>query len=69
MPTGDAEGDEDIEQVLAADFEIGHFIRERVIPRATLYFTEEANEDEPDDFADDEEPVCPPSPLSLPPPR
>ena len=31
-----------MENLLAADFEIGHFIRERIIPRAALYFTGEA---------------------------
>lgn len=38
--------DENAEAILAADFEIGHFIRERIIPRAVLYFTGEALEDE-----------------------
>ncbi|KAG7278609.1 hypothetical protein CRUP_013352 [Coryphaenoides rupestris] len=53
--------DEDSEAVLAADFEIGHFIRERIVPRAVLYFTGEAIEDDDDDYdeegeeADDEE--------------
>lgn len=41
--------DEDSEAVLAADFEIGHFIRERIVPRAVLYFTGEAIEDDDDD--------------------
>lgn len=36
------EMDEETEALLAADFEIGHFIRERVVPRAVLYFTGEA---------------------------
>lgn len=43
---------EDDEDALAEDYEIGHYIRERVIPRAVLYFTGEACE-EPD-FSDDE---------------
>ncbi|KAL4659570.1 nucleosome assembly protein 1-like 1 isoform X1 [Arapaima gigas] len=53
--------DEDSEAILAADFEIGHFLRERIIPRAVLYFTGEAIEDDDDDYdeegeeADDEE--------------
>ena len=34
--------DEDLEALLAADFEIGHFIRERIVPKAVLYFTGEA---------------------------
>uniref|UniRef100_A0A8C7ZGD8 Nucleosome assembly protein 1-like 1 n=1 Tax=Oryzias sinensis TaxID=183150 RepID=A0A8C7ZGD8_9TELE len=53
--------DEDSEAILAADFEIGHFIRERIVPRAILYFTGEAIEDDDDEYdeegeeADDEE--------------
>jgi len=47
------EADEDTEALLAADFEIGHFLRERIIPRAVLYFTGEALED--DDYDDEEE--------------
>ncbi|WAR02306.1 NP1L4-like protein [Mya arenaria] len=42
------------EALLAADFEIGHFIRERIVPRAVLYFTGEAMENE-DDYEDGEE--------------
>lgn len=38
--------DEDLEALLAADFEIGHFIRERIVPRAVLYFTGEALEND-----------------------
>ncbi|XP_052800406.1 nucleosome assembly protein 1-like 1 isoform X1 [Mya arenaria] len=50
----DEEMDEDTEALLAADFEIGHFIRERIVPRAVLYFTGEAMENE-DDYEDGEE--------------
>ncbi|XP_057693837.1 nucleosome assembly protein 1-like 4a isoform X2 [Corythoichthys intestinalis] len=39
-----AELDEDSE--LTFDFEVGHFFRERIIPRAVLYFTGEAMEDD-----------------------
>ncbi|XP_062594921.1 nucleosome assembly protein 1-like 1 isoform X1 [Saccostrea cucullata] len=46
--------DEDLEALLAADFEIGHFIRERIVPRAVLYFTGEALETE-DDFDEEGE--------------
>uniref|UniRef100_A0A3B3Q5W9 Nucleosome assembly protein 1-like 1 n=1 Tax=Paramormyrops kingsleyae TaxID=1676925 RepID=A0A3B3Q5W9_9TELE len=46
--------DEDSEAVLAADFEIGHFIRERIVPRAVLYFTGEAIEDDDDDEGEEE---------------
>ena len=34
--------------LLTADFEIGHYIRERIVPRAVLFFTGEALEDESD---------------------
>lgn len=51
VPEGE-EGDDDSEALLAADFEIGHFIRERLVPRAVLYFTGEALED--DEFDDEE---------------
>lgn len=52
----DEEGDmdEDLEALLAADFEIGHFIRERIVPRAVLYFTGEALEQD-DDFDEEGE--------------
>ncbi|KAI4548587.1 hypothetical protein MG293_000917 [Ovis ammon polii] len=42
--------DDDSEAILAADFEIGHFLRERIIPRSVLYFTGEAIEDDDDDY-------------------
>lgn len=35
------EMDEDIHTILTTDYEAGHYIRERVIPRAVLYFTGE----------------------------
>lgn len=54
VPEEDGEMDEDLEALLAADFEIGHFIRERIVPRAVLYFTGEALE-ENDDFDEEEE--------------
>ena len=40
-----------------ADYEIGHFIRERLIPRAVLYYTGELNDEEEDedDYEDDED--------------
>merc|ERR1712106_463823 len=43
-----AEVDEDTQALLTADFEIGHYIRERIVPRAVLFFTGEALEDEGD---------------------
>jgi hypothetical protein len=49
----DEEPDEDTETLLTADFEIGHFLRENIIPRAILYFTGEAL-DEDDDYDPEE---------------
>ena len=40
--------DDDSEAILAADFEIGHFLREHIIPRSVLCFTGEAIEDDDD---------------------
>ena len=40
-------------QILATDFEIGHFLRARIIPKAILYFTGDIVDDE-DDEDDDE---------------
>merc|ERR1719433_231805 len=48
-----AEVDAETQELLTSDFEIGHYIRERVIPRAVLFFTGEALED--DDFDEEEE--------------
>uniref|UniRef100_A0A673MNM6 Nucleosome assembly protein 1-like 4 n=1 Tax=Sinocyclocheilus rhinocerous TaxID=307959 RepID=A0A673MNM6_9TELE len=47
--------DEDLDFTLATDFEIGHFFRERVIPRAVLYFTGEALEDDESDLDEEGE--------------
>ncbi|XP_073514274.1 nucleosome assembly protein 1-like 4 isoform X2 [Phyllobates terribilis] len=52
--SGEGELDEEMETCLAADFELGHFFRERIVPRAVLYFTGEAIEDE-DSFEEGEE--------------
>lgn len=35
----ETEVDEEIDNLLTTDFEIGHYIRERIIPRAVLYYT------------------------------
>merc|ERR1711881_702795 len=39
------EMDPDTEALLASDFEIGHLVRDRIIPRAVLYFTGEIDDD------------------------
>ncbi|XP_018608246.1 nucleosome assembly protein 1-like 4 isoform X2 [Scleropages formosus] len=53
IKVAETEMDEDSEFTLAADFEIGHFFRERIVPRAVLYFTGEALEDD-DSFEEEE---------------
>ncbi|KAF5274286.1 hypothetical protein FQR65_LT04404 [Abscondita terminalis] len=49
--------DEETRNLLTSDFEIGHYIRERIVPRAVLYFTGEGIEEEEDyeEEEDDEE--------------
>ncbi|MXQ91601.1 hypothetical protein E5288_WYG001778 [Bos mutus] len=47
--------DDDSEAILAADFEIGHFLRDHIIPRSVLYFTGEAIEDDDDDYDEEGE--------------
>lgn len=51
----EAEVDGETQELLTADFELGHFIRERIVPRAVLYFTGEALDDDDYDEEDDEE--------------
>lgn len=53
-PEADLDGD--MQELITTDFEIGHYIRERIIPRAVLFFTGEAlDDDDYDDESDDEE--------------
>ncbi|CAD7678243.1 unnamed protein product [Nyctereutes procyonoides] len=47
--------DDDAEATLAADFEIGHFLRERIISRSVLYFSGEAIEDDDDGYDEEGE--------------
>merc|ERR1711963_239124 len=49
----EADVDPETQDLLTADFEIGHYIRDRIIPRAVLFFTGEALEE--DDFDDEED--------------
>lgn len=49
----DADVDPETQDLLTADFEIGHYIRDRIIPRAVLFFTGEALEEE--DFEEEED--------------
>lgn len=46
----------DIQALLTADFEIGHYIRERVVSRAVLLYTGEGlDEDDDDDYEEEED--------------
>ncbi|XP_043261771.1 nucleosome assembly protein 1-like 1-B isoform X2 [Colletes gigas] len=51
----EAEIDDETQALLTSDFEIGHYIRERIVPRAILYFTGEGLEDEEEDYEEDED--------------
>merc|ERR1712020_513054 len=51
----DADIDPETQDLLTADFEIGHYIRDRIIPRAVLFFTGEALEEDDFDEEEDEE--------------
>lgn len=53
VPEDSTEVDEDTKALLTSDFEIGHYLRERIVPRAVLYFTGEGLEDE--DYEEEEE--------------
>ncbi len=44
--------DEETQMRLTNDFEVGQYIRERIVPRAVLFFTGEALDD---DFEEEEE--------------
>merc|ERR1712142_1195292 len=55
LPEDEDDLDEETEALLAVDFEIGHFFRERLIPKAVPFFTGEAIEEDSDDEDEDEE--------------
>merc|ERR1711881_785466 len=55
LPEDEDDMDEETEALLAVDFEIGHFFRERLIPKAVLFLTGEAIEEDSDDEDEDEE--------------
>ena len=49
----EAELDDETQALLTSDFEIGHYIRERIVPRAVLYYTGEGLEDEDEDYEEE----------------
>jgi len=53
LPNGKEDDLSDEERsILARDFDVGFAIKEKIIPRAVLYFTGEAFDDDDDDFED-----------------
>lgn len=55
VPDDAIDVDDETKALLTSDFEIGHYIRERIVPRAVLYFTGEGLEDEDYDEEEEEE--------------
>lgn len=50
--------DDETEDILSADYEIGHFLRDRVVPKAVLYYTGEAlDSDESEEYDEEGEEV------------
>jgi nucleosome assembly protein 1-like 1 len=54
VPEDESKIDEDSQNILGTDFEIGHFLRARIIPRAVLYYTGDVVDDD-DDMEEEEE--------------
>lgn len=54
----DEEMNEEDEELYEADFEIGHFLKEFLIPKAVLYYTgeliDEANYDDEEEYDEDD---------------
>lgn len=50
-PEGELDENDDI-QSIAADFEIGHMLRDSIVPKAVLYYTGEAGDEEDDEVSD-----------------
>ncbi|XP_012287265.1 nucleosome assembly protein 1-like 1 [Orussus abietinus] len=50
----EADLDEETQALITSDFEIGHYIRERIVPRAVFYFTGEGLEEE-EDYEEEED--------------
>jgi len=46
--------DSDEVRMLAADFEIGHMLRDSIVPKAVLYFTGEAGDEDDGDVRKNE---------------
>lgn len=46
VPEDESKLDEESQNILATDFEIGHFLRARIIPRAVLFYTGDLVDDD-----------------------
>lgn len=55
VPESTDDVDDETRELLNADFEIGQILRDRIVPRAVLYFTGEANDDDSYDGDEDED--------------
>lgn len=55
VPDDEKNVDDETQMLLASDFEIGHFLRARIIPKAILYYTGEAIDDDDDGEEEEEE--------------
>ncbi|KAG7187918.1 hypothetical protein KM043_013882 [Ampulex compressa] len=50
----EAELDDETQALLTSDFEIGHYIKERIVPRAVLYYTGEGLEEEDEEYEEED---------------
>jgi len=55
VPEGQVEADEEQHDLMRSDFELGQLFRDQIIPRACLYFTGEAVEDDVFEDFDEED--------------
>lgn len=53
--TEESKLDDESQGILATDFEIGHFLKARIIPKAVYYFTGDIVDDEDEDEEEEEE--------------
>merc|ERR1711931_507427 len=49
------EDEEEMEALLSTDYEIGHLLRERIVPRAVLFFTGDDEYDDEEEESDEDE--------------
>ncbi|RXG56055.1 Nucleosome assembly protein 1-like 1 [Armadillidium vulgare] len=54
-PERDSSMDDTTHDLLTEDFELGNYIKDRIVPRAVLYYTGDAFDDEDEDYEDCEE--------------